>query len=468
MKVTVIDRICGDGKTLSTIKNIRDKYLSGCDDKYIFITPYLSECHRVAGTKSVEGDEYQRPEKEFGEVVYEDSETNLGVMQFKHPSFNNKEGSKAESLRYLMSSNQNIVSTHNLFLNVKLDTLDNAENYTLVVDEALDVFNVCSIIPRKETKKLLKLKILELEEDEITLKFDRDRFGDNVNLLDGEDAVKDTRYEEIASLCDNKQLLLVNGNVLLWELSSEILKKFKEVIILTYLFEGREMSVYLKKHGIPYQIKRGGKGGKDISHLVDVVEDERLNSIGDNYFALSATKTRPKKFEAVPPIRKDFSSEADYLNSLNKHNKTKEDSGKKTQSASEVNDQLRRNLQNVMHNLWKAKKGDRYFTCLSDNKSVIAGKNFKKDWLGFSTKATNEYSDAHHVAFLMNVFIQPYIKEVCDGTNFKVDEDLVALSHLVQFMFRSALRNGEEIKMYVPSSRMRDLLVDYLNGRYDY
>ena len=52
----------------------------------------------------------------------------------------------------------------------------------------------------------------------------RDNFGRHVNLLDGEDAIKDTHYEELAVLCDNKQLLLVNGNVLVWGFSAEILK----------------------------------------------------------------------------------------------------------------------------------------------------------------------------------------------------------------------------------------------------
>ena len=83
--------------------------------------------------------------------------------------------------------------------------------------------------------------------DNITLQFNRKLFGDMSKLVLGEDAVKDTRYEEVAALCDNKQILLVNGNVLLWELSAEILKKFKRVVILTYLFEGREMSVSLNK-----------------------------------------------------------------------------------------------------------------------------------------------------------------------------------------------------------------------------
>ena len=75
--------------------------------------------------------------------------------------------------------------------------------------------------------------------------------------------------------------------------------------------------------------------------------------------------------------------------------------------------------------------------------------------------------ETHHVAFLMNVFMQPTIKKVCDSTEYQVDEDLVSLSHLIQFVFRSALRKGEEIKVYIPSSRMRGLFKDYLDGIYD-
>ena len=67
----------------------------------------------------------------------------------------------------------------------------------------------------------------------------------------------------------------------------------------------------------------------------------------------------------------------------------------------------------------------------------------------------------------MNIFMLPYIKQVCDSTQYKVDEDLVSLSHLIQFVFRSALRKGEPIKVYIPSSRMRELFLDYLEGRYD-
>ena len=144
-------------------------------------------------------------------------------------------------------------------------------------------------------KKLLKLNILHLQEDGISLSFNRKKFGDMCNLSDGEDAVADTRYEELAVLCDNNQILLVNGSVLLWEFSAEILKKFKKVFILSYLFEGREMSVYLKKHKLEYEIVKEGKKGSDIAHLVEVLDDSKLNSIGCGYFDLSISRTRTNR-----------------------------------------------------------------------------------------------------------------------------------------------------------------------------
>lgn len=468
MIVEVRDRICGDGKTTDMLKEVKESFLNGADDKYIIITPYLKECHSIAGTEAIEDDDYQRPVTDSdGKIVYSATDRNLGIMRFKHPSFNNKEGSKEASLKHLMSNNHNIVSTHNLFLNVKLDTLKNASNYTLIVDEALDVFSVCSLLPRKETKKLLKVGILYLMPDNITLQFNRELFGDMSRLVLGEDAVKDTRYEEVAALCDNKQILLVNGNVLLWELSAEILKKFKRVVILTYLFEGREMSVYLNKHSIPYTVNKGSKGGKDVAHLIEIIDDKKLNAIGDEYYSLSVSSTKVNKDKILPPDEDDYDGEDDYKTALKEYKENKKEVAKKNISAEDVNDQLRRNLKNVMHNRWKAKKDDRFFTCISSNEKKIADKSFKGEWLGFSTKATNDYREKHHIAFLMNVFMQPYLKKVCDSTEFKINEDLVALSHLVQFVFRSALREDEPVKIYLPSIRMRELFERWLKGEFD-
>ena len=49
--------------------------------------------------------------------------------------------------------------------------------------------------------------------------------------------------------------------------------------------------------------------------------------------------------------------------------------------------------------------------------------------------------------------------------NVKVDEDTLACSDLIQFLFRGIIRNAdsdEKLNVYIPSIRMRQLLYDYL------
>ena len=43
-----------------------------------------------------------------------------------------------------------------------------------------------------------------------------------------------------------------------------------------------------------------------------------------------------------------------------------------------------------------------------------------------------------------------------------IDEDTWALSELIQWTFRSAIRENKPINIYIPSKRMRDLFIDWL------
>lgn len=465
--IEVISAVCGDGKTTGMVNKIKTNFVNGSDDLYVYITPYLKGCHDIAGTSSIKGDEYQRPVRgKDGDIIYTDDEYNLACMKFKHPNNQNGFGSKAEGLRYLMTKGENIVSTHNLFLNLNLNTLENAHKYTLVIDESLDIYDRCKVLPDKEIKKLLRAEVLYLKDGSMTVGFNRELFGSMKNMLDGEDVVEDTTYEPLATLCDNNQLLVVNGNVLVWEFSSEILKMFKKVYILTYLFEGMEMSTYLKKHKLPYSLHKGKKSGKDYKHLIDIVYDEKLNAIGDGYYDLSASNTKISRKLRESPKETNYEDLEKYNVAVSRYDKYMEGVDEKSISAAVRNDTLRKNLHTVMAG-WGAKSGDRYFTCIAANKYIVAGKNYRTSWLPYSIRATNDHISVQHVAFLMNVFMQPIIKQACDSGDAKVDEDLVSLSYLIQFLFRSRLRKGEPIKLYIPSSRMRGLLEGYLEGLYD-
>lgn len=76
-------------------------------------------------------------------------------------------------------------------------------------------------------------------------------------------------------------------------------------------------------------------------------------------------------------------------------------------------------------------------------------------------RASNDYGGRTHIAYLINVFMHPYIKAYLEASDI---EDGYALSSMLQWLFRSAIRNGKPIEVFIPSKRMRDLLQDWLNG----
>ena len=43
---------------------------------------------------------------------------------------------------------------------------------------------------------------------------------------------------------------------------------------------------------------------------------------------------------------------------------------------------------------------------------------------------------------------------------------MYALSEMIQLIFRSGIRNNEDINIYIPSSRIRKLLIDFLEVGY--
>ena len=113
-EVTIIDAICGKGKTSWAIE-----YMNRNDeDKFIYITPYIDEVNRVL----------------FG----------CSYRSFETPATKNSKGTKLEDFNKLLSAGKNIVSTHALFSLVNDDTLKylKENEYTLSsIDESNELNN---------------------------------------------------------------------------------------------------------------------------------------------------------------------------------------------------------------------------------------------------------------------------------------------------------------------------------------
>ncbi|XP_017797083.1 PREDICTED: SPBc2 prophage-derived uncharacterized protein YonV-like [Habropoda laboriosa] len=430
-KVTVFDAVCGSGKTNHLIQKIKE---SDFNRKFLYIVPVIDECHRVAGTKYEEDDLFKRPIlEENSKISYAyDNNHPLFNRKFKHPDY--KGGNKEQNLKTLMNNKQNIVSTHQLFSKLTKDTLVNSKEYTLIIDETISVFQYYSGVTVKETRLLFKKKLLSVAEDGFTLVFNKENFGRDDSTTDG------TKYEELARLCNARQLAVIDQSYVIWMLDIELIKSFKEVWVSTYMFQGSQMDSLFKKHKISYEIVNFGKSPKDFLKLINIhgVKDNssfnsmiesrknKLNLCGERWFSLSSSH---------------FSKDGDS-----------------------ICENLRKNLGNFNRHVTKSpKKIFRFHTVFKDYDHKVSGKNYSNEWLPYNIKATNSYNQCHCLAYMLNLFVQPAITRLCHKMGYPISEEQFAVSELIQWIYRSRIRNGEVVDLYIPSARMRELLICWMN-----
>ena len=55
------------------------------------------------------------------------------------------------------------------------------------------------------------------------------------------------------------------------------------------------------------------------------------------------------------------------------------------------------------------------------------------------------------------------IHDIINCWIYNIEENKYALSYLIQWLFRSAIRDDKPINIYIPSRRMRELLISWLN-----
>ena len=94
-----------------------------------------------------------------------------------------------------------------------------------------------------------------------------------------------------------------------------------------------------------------------------------------------------------------------------------------------------------------------------------------KTWLACNTKATNDYSNCTGVAYVCNRFFDVnctnYLSQLAEKMNkpgLKFNNDIYALSELIQFIYRSNIRvkdSDKKIYVWIPDYRMRNLLYNY-------
>jgi hypothetical protein len=111
----------------------------------------------------------------------------------------------------------------------------------------------------------------------------------------------------------------------------------------------------------------------------------------------------------------------------------------------------------------KSKSSNNIWTTFKDYKEKISGKGYAKGYIPSNMRASNEYKDRTAIAYLVNKYFNPFIKNFFVSKGIEVDEDGYALSEMLQFLWRSGIREGKRITVYIPSKRMRSLLIEWID-----
>ena len=397
----------GSGKSQYAIQPMNED----STNDYIYITPYLDEIKRIR--ENCRGRSFVEPKENEEQRIF----------------------TKSKSLKIWLKNNSNIATTHSLFKIIDDETrqLLSASNYVLVLDEVMDVVQQIPLSKSDQWLIFEESKLLEVEE------------SGRVILGEGADKYEESggsgKFTELIYMAKLGRLFKFQNIVLLWEFPVEIFSYFKEVVILTYLFDGQVQKYFFDYYDVPY-----------TKHMV--VKD------GDRYKMVEYDKTIDKERIAFLKNKITIHSD-DKLNSIGKESNALSYTWYKD-SATAVKEKMGLNICNYFRHIQKVKSQDCLWTSFKEFNLNVP--SYKRAFIPHNLRATNEYSNTHTLAYCVNRYVSPFLINYFKGKDVVVNQDLYGLSEMLQWIWRSRIRNDEDINIYIPSSRMRGLLIKYLNG----
>ena len=331
---------------------------------------------------------------------------------------------KFNSLKKLVTDGYDVASTHaNLsFSDEEFSQIIEAQGYNLILDETMNVLETFNLT--KDDFNLLLNNYLKVNDD------------NTVEWINDKEYVGE--FEEVKRVAQKNRLILMDNTLLLWRFPIDIFKSFKTVTLLTYNFEGSLMKPYFELYKQDYELKSVKDGVEvdyyksdkvDIKNRINIYNKNNLNEIG----------------------RSDYSLSKSWY----------------SKSSSLVLKILSNNTYNFFTNICNNNGSKRLWTTFKTFKPKISKRGFKAEstFCPIGMRATNKYMDRTDLVYLVNNFINPYIKRFFTQRGIKLNEDLFALDLLLQWIWRSGIREGKTIELYIPSKRMRTLLQDWLDDK---
>ena len=286
--------------------------------------------------------------------------------------------------------------------------------YILILDEVLEVIQQIPV-SKSDQQMLEETGKLHVRDDLTVQWLDQSYKG---------------KFEHLKRMANSKTLIRMEEGALMWIMPIKTLMSFPEIYVFTFMFDGSHMKHYLDLHGVTYRRMHieGNElceGAQNLTQekariraLIEIYEGP-MNLIGERPGALSKSwwekAGRNGHLQAIKgDLRRYFRYQC-------------------TAGSTDV--------------MWSSFKAEQ---------KRLAVKGYAKGFCPCNARATNEYRGRKYLAYLLNVYEQPYVIKWFSQRGIHIDQDAFALSQLLQWIWRSAIRDGEAIRLYLPSKRMRN------------
>lgn len=410
--VTVKDRHCGFGKSTDLIGSLSP------DRSYLIVLPLHSEVERFICSSPIDLVEPITVEKG-------------GVHQRKR-----------DHLRELLNGGHSVVTTHALFTDIAYLAQEGLLlGYDVMIDEVLSVVrNVSSEVLTRSAKETgvttASWKGLYLDHGFATV-------DDKTGMVSPtEEWERKFELPELSKplfhMAKAESLFAVGDNVLVWELPPVLLKAVGSLTVYTFLAEGSLMAAFMRRNGIDFEHNRDPSSEQrfreEAKRLIEVRDMPSINRFRFSYSGQGAMSKQQHRTvaNAIKKVRERLMSGVPKENIMITSSK----------------------------DMWLSRY-DQPGPFASGSR-LFRGTN----WVPNTTRGTNLYRHCSHLIYLWDQNLNPRIAEFLK-VNGQHHRDMYAVSELIQWVYRSRVRDGQQITLYMPSGRMRRLFQRWLDGDLD-
>ena len=377
------------------------------DRKYLVITPLRTEVRRIIeGSKSVP---FQQPHEN-----------------------DNEAGTKFRSLENLVLNGMNIVTTHKLHEDLFPLAKDGLfDDYDIIIDE------VPNIVKHVAEKSPTSIEEFYVEAGYMLVDQGTGLVTPTPKWWSNKDRVKDTLERKIFGHAVSGCLYLLEGKFFIWAMPRELLTAGRTTTILTYKSEGSMLSAYLRKLRIPVAVANDNHQEntfrRQAAELITICDIPALSKLKLSYTGQSKGLKDDQYCRTIVTALKNLRGR--QLNDVSIENI----------------------LITCIKNGWRKNGDEKVAGPFASGSKLFKGAK----WIANTTRGTNNHAHCSHLIYLHDQHINPFVARWL-GDSSQEFKDAYALTELIQWVWRSRVRRGQPITLYLPSPRMRQLMEEWL------